>query len=54
MIKIKKEVEEEVSRLAEPLIAYNGMELVPTEYVRGPAGNVLRLVIDRPGGSHPG
>jgi len=26
----KKEVEEEVSRLAEPLIAYNGMELVLT------------------------
>jgi len=39
-----------VTRLAEPLCASEGMELVHLEYRRESGGRVLRLYIDKPGG----
>ena len=46
----KKEIEQRVSELVEPLTDYNGLELVLVEFVKGPRGNILRLVIDKEGG----
>ena len=46
----KNEIEARVSELLEPLVIYNQMELVIVEYVMGPHGPVLRLVIDKVGG----
>ncbi len=46
----KQQIEARVSELIEPLVMYNQMELVCVEYVKGPRGPVLRLVIDRKGG----
>ena len=46
----KREIEARVTELMEPLVQYDQMELVCVEYVRGPRGPVLRLVIDRAGG----
>ncbi len=46
----KREIEARVTELVEPLVRYDQMELVCVEYVRGPRGPVLRLVIDRAGG----
>ncbi len=43
----KKEIEARVSELLEPLVIYHEMELVCVEYVMGPRGPVLRLVIDK-------
>jgi ribosome maturation factor RimP len=39
-----------VTRLAEPLCASEGMELIHVEYRREAGGRVLRLYIDKPGG----
>jgi len=39
-----------VTRLAEPLCASEGMELIHVEYQREAGGRVLRLYIDKPGG----
>jgi ribosome maturation factor RimP len=39
-----------VKRLAEPLCASEGMELIHVEYRRETGGRVLRLYIDKPGG----
>jgi ribosome maturation factor RimP len=39
-----------VERLAEPLCASEGLELVHVEYQREPGGRILRLYIDRTGG----
>ncbi len=36
--------------LAEPICSIEGMELVHIEYQREPAGRILRLYIDKPGG----
>ncbi len=47
---LKKEIEQKVSELVEPLTDYNGLELVLVEFVKGPRGNILRLVIDKEGG----
>ena len=46
----KQQIEARVSELIEPIVMYNQMELVCVEYVKGPRGPVLRLVIDRTGG----
>jgi ribosome maturation factor RimP len=37
-------------KLAEPICSIEGMELVHIEYQREPAGRILRLYIDKPGG----
>jgi len=47
---LKKEIEQKVGELVEPLTDYNGLELVLVEFVKGPRGNTLRLVIDKEGG----
>jgi ribosome maturation factor RimP len=39
-----------VTRLAEPLCAAEGLELVHVEYQREPGGVTLRLYLDKPGG----
>lgn len=39
-----------VTRLADPLCAAEGMELVHVEYQREPGGLTLRLYLDKPGG----
>lgn len=36
--------------LAEPICSIEGMELIHIEYQREPAGRILRLYIDKPGG----
>ncbi len=46
----KKQIENKVIELVEPLTNYNGLELVLVEFVKGPRGNILRLVIDKDGG----
>ena len=46
----KKQIEHRVIELVEPLTTYNGLELVLVEFVKGPRGNILRLVIDKEGG----
>ena len=40
----------QVWRLAEPLCLGEGMELVHVEFHREPAGRILRLYLDKPGG----
>jgi len=47
---LKKEIEEKVRELVEPVADYSGLELVLVEFVRGPRGHVLRIVIDKEGG----
>ncbi len=39
-----------VTRLMEPLLAGEGLELVLAEFKNEPGGRVLRLYVDRPGG----
>jgi len=39
-----------VARLAEPLCAAEGLELVHVEYQREPGGLTLRIYLDKPGG----
>lgn len=39
----------EVWRLAEPVVAHEGMEIVDIDYLREGRGAVLRLYLDRPG-----
>ena len=40
----------QVCRLVEPVCESQGMELVHVEYQKEPAGRILRLYIDKPGG----
>ncbi|MCI0670747.1 MAG: ribosome maturation factor RimP [Myxococcaceae bacterium] len=47
----KQTVEEKTRALAEPLVAAEGLELLDVEFVREPQGWVLRLFIDKQGGS---
>ncbi len=47
---LKKEIEDKVLELVEPLAQYNGLELIMVEFVKGPRGNILRLIIDKTGG----
>ncbi len=47
---LKREIEQKVGELVGPLTDYNGLELVLVEFVKGPRGNILRLVIDKQGG----
>ncbi len=46
----KMEIESRVSELLTPLAVYEQIELVCVEYLKGPRGPVLRLVIDKPSG----
>ena len=46
----EKKVAAQVSTLAEPLCAAEGLELVHVEFQREAAGRILRLYIDKPGG----
>ena len=46
----KKEIVNKVTHLVKPLAEYNDIELVLVEFVKGPRGNILRLVIDKDGG----
>ena len=48
--KIQKELLTQVRGIADPLCTAEGMELVHLEYQREPAGNILRVYIDKPGG----
>ena len=48
---LKQTVEERSRALAEPLVAAEGLELLDVEFLREPQGWILRLVIDKPGGS---
>lgn len=41
---------EQVCRIVEPVCESEGMELVHVEYQKEPAGKILRLYIDKPGG----
>ncbi len=43
-------IAEIVRGIVDPVITGSGYELVDVEYVRGPGGMVLRLIIDKPGG----
>ena len=45
----RQDVVSRAEALVEPLVRAEGFELVELEYVREPAGWVLRLFIDRPG-----
>ena len=47
---LKKDIEKRVFELVEPVTDYNNMELVLVEFVKGPRGNTLRLVLDKEGG----
>lgn len=47
----KQKVETRVQELCEPLIAAEGLELLEVEWVREHGGWVLRLFIDKPGGT---
>ncbi len=47
---LKKDIEKRVFELVEPITAYNDMELVLVEFVKGPRGNTLRLILDKEGG----
>lgn len=40
----------EVENLAEPVVRFEGMELIDVEFHRGQGGWVLRVIIDKPGG----
>ena len=40
----------QVTRIVEPVCESEGMELVHVEYQKEPAGKILRLYIDKPGG----
>ncbi len=44
------QIEDVVRTLVDPVAIHAGMELVDVDYGRGPAGMVLKLVIDKPGG----
>lgn len=46
----KEDIIEKVRRIAEPLAAQEGLELVEVELGSGPGGTVLRLFIDKQGG----
>jgi ribosome maturation factor RimP len=48
---LKQTVEDRSRALAEPLVAAEGLELLDVEFLREPQGWILRLIIDKPGGS---
>ena len=48
--KKEKNIIKQIEVLAEPLCESEGLELVHVEYLREPAGRILRLYIDRTGG----
>ncbi len=50
---VKQTVEQKVRDLAEPLVAGEELELLDVEYLREPGGWILRLTIDKLGGSSP-
>lgn len=50
---VKQTVEQKVRDLAEPLVAGEELELLDVEYLREPGGWILRLTIDKLGGSGP-
>ncbi len=41
---------ETVRGMVDPILLDSGYDLVDVEYLRGPGGMVLRLIIDKPGG----
>ncbi|MBW2056031.1 MAG: ribosome maturation factor [Deltaproteobacteria bacterium] len=45
-----REIEAKVREIGEPIVRFEGMELVDVEYRREQRGRVLRLIIDREGG----
>lgn len=45
----RQDVVSRAEALVEPLVRAEGLELIELEYVREPAGWVLRLFVDRPG-----
>ncbi len=47
----RHKVEDKVQQVCEPLIAAEGLELLDLEFVREHGGWVLRLFIDKPGGT---
>ena len=47
---LKHTVEEKTRALADPLVQAEGLDLVDVEFVREPAGWILRVFIDKPGG----
>lgn len=47
----KQKVEERAQQLCEPLIAAEGLELLDLEFIREHGGWILRLFIDKPGGT---
>jgi ribosome maturation factor RimP len=47
----KQKVEEKAQELCEPLIAAEGLELLDLEFIREHGGWILRLFIDKPGGT---
>ena len=46
----EQKVVKQVWSLAEPMCESEGLELVQVEYQREPAGRILRLYVDKPGG----
>lgn len=48
---LRASVEDRARALCEPLIAAEGLELIELEYLRESGGWVLRLFIDKPGGT---
>lgn len=47
----KQKVEEKAQQICEPLIAAEGLELLDLEFIREHGGWILRLFIDKPGGT---
>lgn len=47
----RQKVEEKAQQICEPLIAAEGLELLDLEFVREHGGWILRLFIDKPGGT---
>lgn len=43
-------IAEKIEKIAEPVVASQGMELVDVEFIREPTGWVLRLFVDKEGG----
>lgn len=48
---LRANIEDKARALCEPLVASEGLELLDLEFLREPSGWVLRLFIDKPGGT---
>lgn len=48
---LRANIEDKARVLCEPLVASEGLELLDLEFLREPSGWVLRLFIDKPGGT---